>query len=179
MAEQYSSLPTTFSKVITDLADLMQKEIRLARAELSEKLSISIRAGVWISVASMLAVVALFCLVTGGLVSYAKARAEGLGLRCDVGIAERSERLLIGLTSAGLSGLGVPYVLAIGLWVLAALSAVTFGQRVLAVHAATRPGHAADTAPGAAEQGAAEQGAPEQGAAGQSGTSQPPAGGTR
>src|SRR5262245_63760418 len=117
----------------------------------------------------VLAVVALFCLVTGGLVSYAKARAEGLGLRCDVGIAERSERLLIGLTSAGLAGLGVPYVLAIGLWVLAALSAVTFGQRVLAVHAATRPGQAADTAPGT----------PEQGAAGQSGTSQPPAGGTR
>ena len=91
----------------------------------------------------VLAVVALFCLVAGGLVSYAKARAEGLGVRCDVGIAERTERLLIGLTSAGLSGLGVPYVLAAGLWVLAVLSAVTFGQRVLAVHAATRPGQAA------------------------------------
>src|SRR6516165_8020616 len=81
----------------------------------------------------VLAVVALFCLVAGGLVSYAKARAEGLGLRCDVGIAERTERLLIGLTSAGLSGLGVPYVLPAGLWVLAAASAFTFGQRVLAV----------------------------------------------
>jgi CDP-diacylglycerol---glycerol-3-phosphate 3-phosphatidyltransferase len=120
-----------------------------------------------------LAVVALFCLVAGLLVSYAKARAEGLGLRCDVGIAERTERLLIGLTSAGLSGLGVPYVLAIGLWVLAVLSAVTFGQRVLAVRSATRPGQAAGTAPGTAEQGTAEQGTAEQ-----RGTSQPPAGGT-
>jgi CDP-diacylglycerol--glycerol-3-phosphate 3-phosphatidyltransferase len=92
-----------------------------------------------------LAVVALFCLVAGLLVSYAKARAEGLGVRCDVGIAERTERLLIGLTSAGLSGLGVPYVLAVGLWVLAALSAVTFGQRVLAVHAAAV--HAAGEVP--------------------------------
>jgi CDP-diacylglycerol---glycerol-3-phosphate 3-phosphatidyltransferase len=117
----------------------------------------------------VLAVVALFCLVAGLLVSYAKARAEGLGVRCDVGIAERTERLLIGLTSAGLSGLGVPYVLAIGLWVLAVLSAVTFGQRVLAVHAATRPGQAAVTAPGATEQGTADQG----------GTSPPPAGGAR
>jgi CDP-diacylglycerol---glycerol-3-phosphate 3-phosphatidyltransferase len=116
-----------------------------------------------------LAVVALFCLVAGLLVSYAKARAEGLGVRCDVGIAERTERLLIGLTSAGLSGLGVPYVLAIGLWVLAVLSAVTFGQRVLAVHSATRPGQSAGTVPGTAEQGTAEQ----------SGTSQPPGGGTR
>ena len=81
----------------------------------------------------LLAGVAMFCLVAGLLVSYAKARAEGLGLRCDVGIAERTERLLIGLVAAGLSGLGVPYVLAVGLWLLAAASTVTFIQRVVAV----------------------------------------------
>ena len=86
----------------------------------------------------VLAAVALFCLVSGTLVSYAKARAEGLGLRCDAGFAERTERLLIGLVAAGLSGLGVPYVLAIGLWLLAAASAVTFGQRVLAVRRSAR-----------------------------------------
>jgi CDP-diacylglycerol---glycerol-3-phosphate 3-phosphatidyltransferase len=84
----------------------------------------------------LLAGVALFCLVSGALVSYTKARAESLGYRADVGIAERTERLLIGLVAAGLSGLGVPYVLPIGLWALAALSAVTFGQRVLAVRQA-------------------------------------------
>jgi len=81
----------------------------------------------------VLAGVALFCLVSGTAVSYAKARAEGLGLTCDVGIAERGERLLIVLVAAGLSGLGVPYVLAVGLWVLAVLSAVTLGQRVVEV----------------------------------------------
>jgi CDP-diacylglycerol---glycerol-3-phosphate 3-phosphatidyltransferase len=86
-----------------------------------------------------LALVALFCLVTGGLVSYAKARAEGLGLRCDVGIAERTERLLIGLVAIGLAGLGVPYVLPAGLWILAVLSAITFGQRVYAVRKAAAP----------------------------------------
>jgi CDP-diacylglycerol---glycerol-3-phosphate 3-phosphatidyltransferase len=88
----------------------------------------------------LLAAVALFCLVAGGLVSYAKARAEGLGLRCDVGIAERTERLLIGLVAIGLAGLGVPYVLSVGLWILAALSAVTFGQRVHAVRRAADSG---------------------------------------
>ena len=67
----------------------------------------------------LLAVVALFCLVAGALVSYAKARAEGLGLRCDVGIAERTERLVIGLVSAGLSGLGRAVRPCRGLWVLA------------------------------------------------------------
>ncbi len=83
---------------------------------------------------SLLAGVALFCLVVGALVSYAKARAEGLGLRCDVGIAGHAEKLLISLVAAGLAGLGVPYVLAAGLWLLAAASLVTLGQRVLAVH---------------------------------------------
>jgi CDP-diacylglycerol---glycerol-3-phosphate 3-phosphatidyltransferase len=84
----------------------------------------------------LMAGVALFCLVAGALVSYAKARAEGLGLRADVGVAERTERLLIALVAAGLAGLGVPYVLSAGLWVLAVLSAFTFGQRVLAVRTA-------------------------------------------
>jgi CDP-diacylglycerol--glycerol-3-phosphate 3-phosphatidyltransferase len=84
----------------------------------------------------LLAAVALFCLVAGNLVSYARARAEGLGLRCDVGIAERTERLLIGLGAIGLAGLGVPYVLSVGLWILAVLSAITFGQRVHAVRKA-------------------------------------------
>jgi CDP-diacylglycerol--glycerol-3-phosphate 3-phosphatidyltransferase len=86
----------------------------------------------------LLAVVTLFCLVCGFLVSYVKARAQGLGLRCDVGLIERPERLLIGLTSAGLSGLGVPYVLPIGLWVLAAGSLFTLGQRMRAVYLDTK-----------------------------------------
>jgi CDP-diacylglycerol---glycerol-3-phosphate 3-phosphatidyltransferase len=83
---------------------------------------------------SLLAVVTLFCLCCGFLVSYVKARAQGLGLTCDVGLIERPERLMIGLTAIGLSGLGVPYVLPIGLWALAAGSLVTLGQRVRAVH---------------------------------------------
>jgi len=82
----------------------------------------------------ILAGVALFCLIAGALVSYAKARAQGLGLRCDVGIAERPERMVTILVASGLSGLGVPYILPIGLWLLAAASAFTFGQRVVAVH---------------------------------------------
>src|SRR6185437_15896865 len=91
----------------------------------------------------LLAAVALFCLVAGLLVSYARARAEGLGIKADVGIAERTERLLIGLVATGLSGLGVPYVLSIGLWIVAVLSAITFGQRVYAVRKATTPGRPA------------------------------------
>ena len=76
----------------------------------------------------------VFCLVAGNLVSYARARAEGLGLRGDVGIAERTERLIVVLTATGVSGLGVPYIQAIGLWLLAAASAFTVGQRFLVVY---------------------------------------------
>ncbi|MGH3178763.1 MAG: phosphatidylinositol phosphate synthase, partial [Streptosporangiaceae bacterium] len=89
----------------------------------------------------LLGAVSLFCLVTGSLVSYVKARAEGLGLRCDVGLIERPERMLISLIAVGVSGLGVPYILNVGLWALAAGSAFTFWQRVHAVYkAAKAPG---------------------------------------
>jgi CDP-diacylglycerol--glycerol-3-phosphate 3-phosphatidyltransferase len=81
----------------------------------------------------LLAGVALFCLVAGSLVSYAKARAEGLGLRCDVGLAERAERLILVLLGTLLAGLGLPVALAVALWVLAAASAVTVVQRLLEV----------------------------------------------
>ncbi|MDS1271313.1 CDP-alcohol phosphatidyltransferase family protein [Lipingzhangella sp. LS1_29] len=82
----------------------------------------------------VLTLVTLFCLVAGFGVSYVKARAEGLGVRCDVGIAERTERLVIVLTAAGLEGMGVPYALPTGLWLLALLSVVTIGQRLLETH---------------------------------------------
>jgi CDP-diacylglycerol---glycerol-3-phosphate 3-phosphatidyltransferase len=86
----------------------------------------------------LLGVVSLFCLAGGLCVSYVKARAEGLGLNADVGLIERPERMIIGLTSIGLSGLGIPYVLPIGMWALAAGTALTFGQRMHAVHVDAR-----------------------------------------
>jgi phosphatidylinositol phosphate synthase len=80
------------------------------------------------------AALALVCLVAGQLVSYVKARAEGLGLDANVGIAERFERLaIIGL--GGLAhGAGVPYAIEVALWLLAVLSVVTVGQRVAHVY---------------------------------------------
>jgi CDP-diacylglycerol--glycerol-3-phosphate 3-phosphatidyltransferase len=94
----------------------------------------------------VLAGVTLFCLVAGVMVSYARARAEGLGVRADVGVAERTVRLIIVLVSAGLTGLGVPFVLPVGLWALAVLSTITFGQRVLVVRQAVGPGSGTDRA---------------------------------
>ena len=82
----------------------------------------------------LLAAVALFCLVSGAVVSYEKARAEGLGLPCDVGLAERAERLVLALAGTFLVGLGAPdVILTVLLWVLAAATAVTVAQRALEV----------------------------------------------
>ena len=73
------------------------------------------------------------CLVSGGLVPYVKAKAESLGIACDGGIAERAERITTILVTTGLAGLGLPYVGAIGLWLIAVASIVTFGQRMAQV----------------------------------------------
>jgi CDP-diacylglycerol--glycerol-3-phosphate 3-phosphatidyltransferase len=81
----------------------------------------------------LLVLLALLCLVLGVLTSYIKARAEGVGIACNVGIVERLERLLLVLVGTGLAGLGVPYALHVGLWVLLAGSAITVGQRLRAV----------------------------------------------
>jgi len=61
------------------------------------------------------------------LISYAKARAEALGVSCDVGLMERPERFIV-LVAGALLGLLVP-----ALWVLAVLTLFTAGQRVLHV----------------------------------------------
>ena len=97
----------------------------------------------------LLAVVSLFCLASGLCVSYVKARAEALGLNADVGLVERPERLVIGLTGIGLSGLGVPYTMAIGMWAVAAGSAFTLFQRMRCVYldARAKDGPPAPAAP--------------------------------
>jgi CDP-diacylglycerol--glycerol-3-phosphate 3-phosphatidyltransferase len=81
----------------------------------------------------LLVLLALICLVLGVLTSYIKARAEGVGLTCNVGVVERTERLILVLVGTGLSGLGVPYALHIALGLLLVGSAITVGQRVLEV----------------------------------------------
>jgi CDP-diacylglycerol--glycerol-3-phosphate 3-phosphatidyltransferase len=81
----------------------------------------------------LMAALALFCLVSGVMVSYARARAEGLGYKATVGVAERGERLIVSLVAIGLCGLGVPYVLPVGLWLLAVASVITIVQRFVVV----------------------------------------------
>jgi CDP-diacylglycerol--glycerol-3-phosphate 3-phosphatidyltransferase len=81
----------------------------------------------------VLAYPAIVALVTGVLIPYIRAKAESFNIACSVGITERTERLIIILVAAGFHGLGVPYILAIGIWSLAILGLVTVLQRLQVV----------------------------------------------
>ena len=68
-----AALPHALSNVVGDLADLFQIEMRLARAELSEKIATKLQAGIWISVAGVLALIAGLLIVQAivlGIASY-------------------------------------------------------------------------------------------------------------
>ena len=82
----------------------------------------------------LMAGLALACLILGSVVSYSKARAEGLGMTANVGIAERADRLVAVLLTTGLVGLGLPEViLGVVLALLALASLITIIQRMWAV----------------------------------------------
>jgi CDP-diacylglycerol--glycerol-3-phosphate 3-phosphatidyltransferase len=74
-----------------------------------------------------MAMLAALVLSLSLVVSYIKARAESLGFACNVGIAERPERVIV---------LGFALLLGhaeAGLWVLVAGTAITVVQRILVV----------------------------------------------
>lgn len=82
---------------------------------------------------------ALACLVFAFVTSYARSRAESLGVtKANVGIAERADRLVVVLCATGLTGLfGWPStVITVVLAVLALASAITVAQRMVAVYRA-------------------------------------------
>lgn len=82
----------------------------------------------------LLAALALYCLVMGSVTSYARARAESLGMEARGGIAERADRLVAILVMTGLSAiLDLPALIPFTLAVLAIASTVTVFQRVLGV----------------------------------------------
>jgi CDP-diacylglycerol---glycerol-3-phosphate 3-phosphatidyltransferase len=92
------------------------------------------------------AVAALVCLVAGQVVSYVKARAEGLGFTANVGLVERAERLIMLGIGGLLSAFGVTYGLDWALGVLALGSIITVGQRMAAVATQDRAAVAARSA---------------------------------
>jgi len=78
-----------------------------------------------------LPVVLLMVALAGSfLVSYAHARAQGIGLAADVGLAPRTERLVLVIVGVALAGLGWTAGLIGALAIIAALTIVTVVQRI-------------------------------------------------
>lgn len=84
-------------------------------------------------------VVTLVALVASQVISYIKARAQSLGLDCDVGLAERAERLVVIGIGGLATGLGVGWALPAAMWVLAILCLVTVAQRIIHVRRQDQP----------------------------------------
>jgi CDP-diacylglycerol--glycerol-3-phosphate 3-phosphatidyltransferase/CDP-diacylglycerol--inositol 3-phosphatidyltransferase len=81
-----------------------------------------------------LTALALYCLVLGSITSYARARAESLGMQAKGGIAERADRLVAILVMSGLAGIfDLPVLIPITLGALALASTITVVQRMLVV----------------------------------------------
>ena len=70
------------------------------------------------------------------LVSYIRARAEAIGLKCQVGLFTRPERVII--LALGLLLNQITYVLVAALAIIAVFSFITAGQRLLYVWQQTR-----------------------------------------
>ena len=79
------------------------------------------------------------CMVLIGAVPYVRARAENFGVIAKVGIAERTDRLIIALTCAAVTQWGLPaWFYAVGLCWVAFASAVTVIQRMVVTGKALR-----------------------------------------
>jgi uncharacterized membrane protein len=58
-----ATLPHALSEVMGDLSDLFQKEIRLAKAELSARVAEKLSAGIWMAVAGVVSLFAILILL--------------------------------------------------------------------------------------------------------------------
>jgi len=79
---------------------------------------------------SVVVVAVVLAVLASLMVSYTRARAEALGVECKVGVATRPVRVAIIAVGLVFAGLGL---LAIAMFVLAGLSLLTMGQRILHV----------------------------------------------
>lgn len=79
----------------------------------------------------MLPVLAVLVALTASfLVSYARAKAEAIGLDASVGLAQRTERLVLAIAGIALAGLGFTPLLIATVVLIAALSVATVIQRI-------------------------------------------------
>ena len=83
-------------------------------------------------------IAAIITIASSSLVPYARAKAESLGIECQGGFAERSERLLLLGVAGVLHLFGFTWAIDAGVWILLISSLLTVAQRMAIVWRATR-----------------------------------------
>jgi VIT1/CCC1 family predicted Fe2+/Mn2+ transporter len=68
---QNSGITHAFTDLLADLGDLLQKEIQLAKAEVTEKISSRLQASVWMVGAGLLALIAVLFIVEAAVFAIA------------------------------------------------------------------------------------------------------------
>jgi Putative Actinobacterial Holin-X, holin superfamily III len=68
-----AALVDVITDVLTDLSDLVQKELRLARPELTYKLTVRLQASIWFAIAGLLALLACLLITEGAVLALASA----------------------------------------------------------------------------------------------------------
>lgn len=81
----------------------------------------------------------LYCLVMGAVTSYARAKAESLGLKAQGGLAERADRIVAILAMTGLGDLfDLPILMYVTIWALALANTETVLRRITMVYQQAR-----------------------------------------
>jgi hypothetical protein len=68
-----TALVRAITDLLADLSDLVQKELRLARAELTHKLTVRLQTSIWLAIAGLLALVAALLIAEGAVLALANA----------------------------------------------------------------------------------------------------------
>jgi uncharacterized protein YacL len=66
-----TAVARAFSDVLADLSDLTSKELRLAKAEIADKITTKLQASVWLAVAGVLGLIVLLLLVEAAVFALA------------------------------------------------------------------------------------------------------------
>lgn len=66
-----TAVARAFSDVLTDLSDLISKELRLAKAEIANKITTKLQASVWMALAGVLGLIVLLLLVEAAVFAVA------------------------------------------------------------------------------------------------------------
>jgi uncharacterized membrane protein YgcG len=68
---QHSGLAQAFTDLLADLGDLLQKEVQLAKAEVTEKITSRLKASIWMVGAGLLALIAGLLVVEAAVLAIA------------------------------------------------------------------------------------------------------------